>query len=445
MIIRNSEECGKSELDLFTVPPTQTVMEEGRWDMVKPYSNFEHGTITFDIEGDNQCYIDLSQTELLVTCQILYQGTAITKLEDKPGGITTDLGFLGPVNNFMHSLFSQIQVKVGSTEVENTNSAYAYRAYIENLLCYDREAKETLLRNEMFIKDTAGNMDSTDKKKNEGLEKRCAVYNTQKGAFHMKGKLKCDLFNLNRYMLPQVNLQVILTRSTVPFCIMGDPKKITANDLTIKILETSLQVRRVKVSQSVALQHAMMLEKAAAKYPIKRVLMRAMNTPFKSMSFTVTGIHRGIMPSRVVVGFVENSAYSGSFDKNPFNFLNLSIKNLRLKVASQSLPYSDGVSSDFTNNRYVQAYDTLFQNVRNMGNDITYDDYKSGYTLYAFDLSPDLCNSEHFNLLKDGALELEVQCETAPETAFYTIFYLEFDNVIEITKERGVIFDFSIA
>jgi hypothetical protein len=29
MLIRESEQCGKSELDLWTVPPTQTWMEEG--------------------------------------------------------------------------------------------------------------------------------------------------------------------------------------------------------------------------------------------------------------------------------------------------------------------------------------------------------------------------------------------------------------------------------
>jgi hypothetical protein len=30
MLIRESEQCGKSELDIFTVPPTQTWMEEGK-------------------------------------------------------------------------------------------------------------------------------------------------------------------------------------------------------------------------------------------------------------------------------------------------------------------------------------------------------------------------------------------------------------------------------
>jgi hypothetical protein len=32
MQIKNSPECGKSELDLFTTPPTQVAILEGAWD-----------------------------------------------------------------------------------------------------------------------------------------------------------------------------------------------------------------------------------------------------------------------------------------------------------------------------------------------------------------------------------------------------------------------------
>ena len=64
MRINNSEECAKSELDLFSVPPTQTVVEEGVWDTIQPHSNFStNSVIKFDIPGTNIHYIDLSQTE----------------------------------------------------------------------------------------------------------------------------------------------------------------------------------------------------------------------------------------------------------------------------------------------------------------------------------------------------------------------------------------------
>jgi hypothetical protein len=55
------------------------------------------------------------------------------------------------------------------------------------------------------------------------------------------------------------------------------------------------------------------------------------------------------MPSRVVVGFFDTTAYSGSLTKNPFNFGNYNIQNIKLKVASVPLPYSEGITVDFNN------------------------------------------------------------------------------------------------
>ena len=61
---------------------------------------------------------------------------------------------VGVVNNLLHSIFEQVQVYLNNTPVENSNKTYPYRAYLENLLCYNRESKETLLRSELWVKDT---------------------------------------------------------------------------------------------------------------------------------------------------------------------------------------------------------------------------------------------------------------------------------------------------
>jgi hypothetical protein len=102
-------------------------------------------------------------------------------------------------------------------------------------------------------------------------------------------------------------------------------------------------------------------------------------------------------------------------------------------------------------NNYTQGYMTLHKNIREASNGISYDNYKIGNTLYAFDLTPDLCSADHFNLLKDGSLDLDVHLEKDPtgvlttSAAGYTaMFYLEFDNIIEITKERQVLVDYKL-
>ncbi len=47
-----SQECSKSELDLFSVPPTQTSLEKGHWVEHQPVSSVaDAGPITFMVPG----------------------------------------------------------------------------------------------------------------------------------------------------------------------------------------------------------------------------------------------------------------------------------------------------------------------------------------------------------------------------------------------------------
>ena len=76
------------------------------------------------------------------------------------------------------------------------------------------------------------------------------------------------------------------------------------------------------------------------------------------------------------------------------------------------------------------------------GNDITREEFGEGYTLFAFDLTPDLCDG-HSNLIKTGNLRIEMQFTTSLRTTTNIVVYAEFDNIIEIDRSRNVLFDYS--
>ena len=67
---------------------------------------------------------------------------------------------VGVVNNFLHSLFKQVDVFLKEKQVTQSLGTYAYRAYLETLLNYGPSAKESQLTSALFYKDTAGNMDA---------------------------------------------------------------------------------------------------------------------------------------------------------------------------------------------------------------------------------------------------------------------------------------------
>ena len=60
---------------------------------------------------------------------------------------------------FLQSLFQQVDVSLKDVQVSQSSGTYAYRAYIESILSYELEAKNSQLTAALFYKDTAGNMD----------------------------------------------------------------------------------------------------------------------------------------------------------------------------------------------------------------------------------------------------------------------------------------------
>ena len=64
-----------------------------------------------------------------------------------------------PVNNFLHSLFSQVDVTLNGTLITSSMNTYAYRAYLETLLSYGPAAKRSQLTASLFYKDEAGKLD----------------------------------------------------------------------------------------------------------------------------------------------------------------------------------------------------------------------------------------------------------------------------------------------
>ena len=79
---------------------------------------------------------------------------------------------------------------------------------------------------------------------------------------------------------------------------------------------------------------------------------------------------------------------------------------------------------------------------RDEGNDIAREDYPNGYVLYAFDLSPDLAEEGHFNLAKQGTVRVELKFGTALPNTVTVVAYAEFENVIEIDRNRNIVYDF---
>ena len=102
---------------------------------------------------------------------------------------------------------------------------------------------------------------------------------------------------------------------------------------------------------------------------------------------------------------------------------------------------------NYNNHEWIRAYNTLYTGTGRLfcdeGLDINREEYPNGYALYAFDLSPDLTDDDRFDLLRTGSVRLQLKFSQDLQQPITLIVYAEYQNIIEITKNRNVLYDFT--
>ena len=153
--------CGKSELELFAVPPTQTAINSSQWMENRPITSLtDTGPIEFVIKGSGEEYVDLSETYLQVTAKIVKPtGGYLEQTLDDNGTVNGTDADVGPVNLWLRSLYSQVDVSLNDRLVTPSMNTYPYRAYLETLLSYGPAAKESYLSAALWYKDSAGHLE----------------------------------------------------------------------------------------------------------------------------------------------------------------------------------------------------------------------------------------------------------------------------------------------
>ncbi|XP_033213684.1 uncharacterized protein F54H12.2-like [Belonocnema kinseyi] len=120
----HSCECWKPEVDPFSLPSTQTSIESSQWIHYKPVSSLtDDAPIEFVVPGYCDEYLDLAYTMLSLRVKSVTPERVATN--------TVHLDNVGPVNNFMHSLFNQVDVYVNQNVVSSPSNSYAYRSYVD--------------------------------------------------------------------------------------------------------------------------------------------------------------------------------------------------------------------------------------------------------------------------------------------------------------------------
>jgi len=157
------------------------------------------------------------------------------------------------------------------------------------------------------------------------------------------------------------------------------------------------------------------------------------------------------LPTRRVVGLATNQAFNavnGHAESNPFNFQHFNLNEIALHLNGQQQHAIRPIQPDYERGLYIRAYNSMFAGTGKLCKDeglyMNHDDYANGYALYAFDLSADRGEDDHFGLVRQGSVRLALEFAAALAATVTVIAYAEFENIIEVHRDRNVVFDFGV-
>ncbi|XP_071089183.1 uncharacterized protein F54H12.2-like [Haliotis cracherodii] len=211
------------------------------------------------------------------------------------------------VNNLMHSLFRKVWVQVGHNQLEITPSmgTYPYRTYLETLLSYGTGAKTSHLQCPGWFANDAGKMEAFNPAnadaRNRGVRtRRDLIIPTKEVA--LTGRLHCDLFLQDRYLVDGLPMKLELLRSPDEFFFMCAVDGIYKLALT----KAKLYVRQLNIEPAVQETHVSSLNAGVtAKYPLYRVQVTVHDIPRGGTDFDKDQLIGGQLPKRVVLGLVD--------------------------------------------------------------------------------------------------------------------------------------------
>ena len=416
-----------SSLCIFDKPSTQTdILKSNVIDYYPLSSIGDGGPLEFHIPGNGDDYIDLKDVALCIKFKVLKaDGTAIVAA-DKVG-----------LNNLaIASLFQDVSLMIGDTQVEGGQMSYPYRAYFDAAMQFQPHAQFTHMQAYGWYKDDSGKFNDET---NSGFKSRSDLIADSKEC-ELMGPLYLDFFNQDRYLLSQTDLRLKFIPSKPEFVLnaYGAHK-----DFKIKFTEAILYVNRAEVNPSVINGHAAGLKRQNAIYPLTHNELITFTIPKGQQSYTKDRLFPDQAPKCLMIAMVDNEAFNGNIGKNPFFFHHFKLNKIALYRDGTSIP-GRPLTPDFENEKYIRSY---LQTMRTMNfynsddtNGLTPKMFGNGYTIYAYDLTPEKdITATHNQGIVSKNLRLELFFKDSLPNTVNVLLFASFNSAIEITQLRDVI------
>lgn len=409
--------CQDASFDLFSRPMTEVGLQDFQDQEILPISALSEtsNAVEFIINSDGSEYTDLSETRLYLRIKVTT--TDGKDVEDNKVSL---------VKYWPGALWKQADLYLNGTLITNASGMYNYLSYISSQLSFTESVK----KHQLAVLEHAEGWKVT--KNNPEAEALV--------------RLHLPLCNQQRLIPNGVRIHLRLLRATDEFVTVktaGD-----TNQYKIQLQAVSLFVRRVTPTSGLLLEHASIMNKVNCVFPVTRIWPKFFTLQRGVKEFDLGNVTQGQLPSRIIVGLVKTNAYSGTATLDPYEFQNFGIEYLSLQCNGRAYP-AVPLTANFSKNQCARAYQSLIETIQGPCSDsesigISLEEYKNKSCFFGFTLARAL-NGQQAALppRENGYINAKLRFNDALTENINAIFFLEYNNTIEIDQTRNVYIDFA--
>jgi hypothetical protein len=421
------------ELNLFEEPVKQNTVLRFFLVDFRPTSQIvsQDAPVSFTLGGDSGHYLDLKRCRLNIKLRLLKDdGTDLTEAES---------GKVCPINLILHSVWSQLELRIGGRLISSSNNHYGYKSIIHTLLKASADAKESHLQLQGFYEDTKP---IHKVENNAGATARADLFKSSKSVI-LEGPILEDFFQNNRYLLNNTSVELKLYRARQNFICMSDDDTLKVK---IELEDVTFRAYYVDVSPDVVTAHAAALLLRNAMYPYIRTDILSFSIASGSHQMNIDNIFSGICPTKIVVAFVDSDAFIGDRKKNPFAFELFGLTDIQVLVDGVSSPGRPiRVGAGGEKNTVASALAALTDTIGAMtdlsfGNNISLKSFAEGTALFAFPVYGGGSACDVFEHPKKSAnIRIEGTFARPLDKTITAIVYGEYPALLQIQASRHVI------
>ena len=454
-----------SSLDIFSVPSTDYQLQGYK---IVPYHKLSSSItpMKFSVQALED-YVDLNRSYFVVDLRLSTAGQNGIVADANSASDANNTKFTYAVNNLAHTIFKQINVRFNGTLMTEQTDTYAYSAFFQTLLNYNRDDGETLLQPQgwvNFLNVTASlaaagvndDISTTNgwAHNNNNLLKTLTTPFRGNHVVRLIMRPYLPAFHTGKVMVPGVKMNFELHFNSPDFYTFstltsgtGVKRYVTLREQDVDI---TLHLCRLSLNPDIysSLEEECKFQKEVVKYPVVRDQIRSFTFNGATTVWTQDNLFLNRVPQRMIVGILDSTAFNGAKEKYPFAFQSKGVTSIRQFIEGEEYPY---VTLEFAGNNTLKDWEGYRRFLDAAGSVAKHREFmvkpgdwghNKNCTLYMWNNVPSGdADGPKLNPKQTGNVRLEIKFRAALNANITILVWGEFESVIYIDHLGAVTYD----